>query len=56
MRGTQRLRCELTFLDGELKWDFNGRTGTDWRELPEFYGVRNPEGLIMPPGPAGAAQ
>ena len=45
---TQRLRCELTLLNGEVMWDWNGRTGVDWRDLPENYGVRNPEGLIMP--------
>ena len=45
----QRLRCELTLLDGEVMWDWNGRTGVDWQELPKLYGVRNPEGLIMPP-------
>ena len=52
----QRLRCELTFLEGELKWDWNGRTGTDWRELPESYGIRNPEGLIMPPAEGGESK
>jgi dihydroorotase len=56
VEGRQRLRCELTLLAGELKWDWNGRTGTDWRQLPEFYGVRDPEGLIMPPGEGGASR
>jgi len=56
VQGKQRLRCELTLLEGQLMWDFNGRTGTDWRELDEFYGVRNPEGLIMPPGEGGASK
>lgn len=56
VQGKQRLRCELTLLAGELKWDWNGRTGTDWRELPPDYGVRNPEGLIMPPGKGGASK
>lgn len=56
VKSNQRLRCELTLLEGELKWDFNGRTGTDWRELPPDYGVRNKvDGLIMPPGEGGAA-
>lgn len=49
VRGKQRLRCELTLLGGQVKWDWNGRTGVDWRQLPKNYGVRNPEGLIMPP-------
>lgn len=49
LKGRQRLRCELTLLGGEVMWDWNGRTGVDWRQLPTHYGVRNPEGLIMPP-------
>ncbi|MDA0334573.1 MAG: amidohydrolase/deacetylase family metallohydrolase [bacterium] len=56
VEGKQRLRCELTLLEGQLMWDFNGRTGTDWRTLPPDYGVRNPEGLIMPPGKGGASK
>ena len=47
--GKERLVCELTLKDGEVVWDWNGRTGTDYRELGPTYGVRNPEGLIMPP-------
>lgn len=47
--GKERLFCELTLKDGEVVWDWNGRGGTDYRELGPTYGVRNPEGLIMPP-------
>ena len=36
-------------LDGEVVWDWNGRTGVDYRELGPTYGLRNPSGLIMPP-------
>ena len=35
--GTQRLECELTFKDGRLAWDLNGRTRGDWRNLPLDY-------------------
>jgi dihydroorotase len=50
LTGRQRLRCELTLLGGEVMWDWNGRAGVDWRELPKLYGVRNKtDGLIMPP-------
>lgn len=49
LMGKQRLRCELTLLGGEVVWDWNGRNGVDWRQLPANYGVRNPEGLILPP-------
>jgi dihydroorotase len=48
VRGTERIVCELTLLDGVVKWDWNGRIGIDYRELGALYGVRNPEGLIMP--------
>ena len=48
-RGTQRITCELTLQDGIVRWDWNGRIGVDYRELDPLYGVRNPEGLIMPP-------
>jgi len=47
--GTQRITCELTLQDGIVRWDWNGRIGVDYRELGPLYGVRNPEGLIMPP-------
>ena len=36
--GAQRLICELTFKDGRLAWDLNGRTRGDWRDLPLDYG------------------
>lgn len=36
--GTEKLVCELTFRDGRLAWDLNGRTRQDWRELPLDYG------------------
>jgi dihydroorotase len=53
-RGTfkadKRLFCELTLFDGKVVWDWNGRTGIDYKDLPPDYGVRNKEdGLIMPP-------
>ena len=35
--GTQKLICEMTFKDGLLAWDLNGRTRQDWRELPLDY-------------------
>ena len=47
--GTQRLQCELTLKDGKVMWDWNGRTGVDYRQLGPTYGVRNPEGLLPPP-------
>ena len=46
----QRFRCELTVRSGEVVWDWNGRTGVDYKELGPTYGVRNEvDGLILPP-------
>ena len=36
--GTEKLVAEMTFKDGRLAWDLNGRTRQDWRELPADYG------------------
>jgi dihydroorotase len=36
-KGSQKLTCEMTFKDGLLAWDLNGRTRQDWRELPLDY-------------------
>lgn len=36
--GSERLVCEMTFKDGLLAWDLNGRTREDWRGLPHDYG------------------
>ena len=49
LKGNQRIVCELTLKDGQVLWDWNGRIGIDYRELDPLYGIRNPEGLIMPP-------
>ncbi len=47
--GTQRLTCELTLRGGRVAWDWNARTGTDYRELPPAYGVRPVDKVILPP-------
>ena len=47
--GEERLTCELTMLDGEVVWDWNSRGGVDYQDQDPSTGVRNPEGLIMPP-------
>ena len=36
-KGNKKLICEMTFKDGLLAWDLNGRTRQDWRELPLDY-------------------
>src|SRR5437762_14137738 len=33
MKGTERLRCELTLRDGKVVWDLNGLAAEDWDKL-----------------------
>ena len=51
IKGDLRLHCHLTLKDGEVKWDWNGRSGVDYRELGD-YGLDPQYGLVMPPGTA----
>lgn len=46
--GSERLFCELTLKDGQVKWDWNSRTGTDFRQLSPIYGLRSVDQLILP--------
>ncbi|MBI4892023.1 MAG: amidohydrolase/deacetylase family metallohydrolase [Acidobacteria bacterium] len=46
----QRLFCELTVRAGIVVWDWNGRTGTDYRKLAPNYGLREGEFIVPPPG------
>lgn len=48
IEGNQRLHCELTLLAGKVMWDWNGRTGRDYRELGTRYGVREEDTLMEP--------
>ncbi|MBL8218354.1 MAG: amidohydrolase/deacetylase family metallohydrolase, partial [Bryobacterales bacterium] len=45
----QRLQCEMTLKDGQILYDWNALTGTDWKNLKPGYGVRPIEFLIPPP-------
>ena len=48
--GRQRLQCEITFRDGRIAWDYNARSGKDWKTLPADYGVRKGlEEIVRPP-------
>ena len=47
--GDKRLHCELTVMDGQVVYDWNGRAGVDYSELGDNYGIRSGESLIMPP-------
>ena len=48
LKASQRLQCELTLKDGRVVWDWNGRTGTDYRELGPVYGLRSVDHIILP--------
>jgi dihydroorotase len=37
LRGSRKLTCELTILDGRVVWDLNGLTRQDWDRLPPGY-------------------
>ena len=49
IRGKQRLQPELTLKDGRIVWDMNSRSGTDWQQLPDNYGIRPGLDEIVPP-------
>ena len=47
--GDRRLVCELTLKDGEVMWDWNGRSGADYREMGDSVGIREGEERTPPP-------
>ena len=47
--GDRRLTCEMTVKDGRVMWDWNARTGTDYRKMSKTYGVRPVDKIILPP-------
>ena len=47
--GDRRLVCELTLKDGEVMWDWNGRSGIDYREMGDSVGIRGGEERTSPP-------
>ena len=49
--GDRRLICELTLREGRTVWDWNARTGRDFRELPPTYGVRDVDRIVVPEKP-----
>ncbi len=48
LSGSQRLTCEMTLRAGRVVWDWNARTGRDYRTLPPTYGVRDVDTVIVP--------
>ncbi len=49
LEGDKRLLCEMTLKGGSVVWDWNARTGTDYRKLSKDYGIRAVDKIILPP-------
>jgi dihydroorotase len=49
VKADQRLFCELTLKDGRAVWDWNGRSGVDYRQMGDAVGIRPGEERVMPP-------
>ncbi len=49
IEGDRRLTCEMTVKGGSVVWDWNARTGADYRKLPKDYGIRPVDKIILPP-------
>ena len=51
VHGKQRFIPEMTLKDGGIVWDWNSRSGTDYRKMPPGYGIREgSDVLVKPPG------
>jgi dihydroorotase len=48
IEATQRLICEMTLKDGSIVWDWNSRSGVDYKKLEPSYGVRPQLDVITP--------
>jgi len=49
IRGKQRLIAELTIRAGKVVWDWNSRSGVDYRKLPPDYGIRKGSDVLVRP-------
>jgi len=49
IRGKQRLIAELTIRAGKVVWDWNSRSGVDYRKLPADYGIRKGSDVLVRP-------
>jgi dihydroorotase len=49
LEGDRRLMCEMTLKGGNVVWDWNARTGADFRTLSKDYGIRPVDKIILPP-------
>jgi dihydroorotase len=50
LTGSTRLLCELTIKDGEVVYDWNGRTAVRYEELGPTYGMREGADTLVLPG------
>ncbi len=48
LEGDGRLVCEMTFKDGRVVWDWNGRMGVDYRQMGATYGLRDVDHVVLP--------
>jgi dihydroorotase len=49
IEGDRRLTCEMTLKGGSVVWDWNARTGADYRKLSKDYGNRPVDTTTLPP-------
>ena len=49
VKGTQRVIPELTVKAGKVVWDWNSRSGVDYRTLPSDYGIRPGMDVLVRP-------
>jgi dihydroorotase len=47
--GKQRLVAEVTIKDGRVIWDWNSRSGEDYRKFGPKYGIREGIDILTPP-------
>jgi dihydroorotase len=47
--GKQRLVCDMTLKDGRVMWDWNSRSGVDYKQMGPEYGIRPGIDILTPP-------
>jgi dihydroorotase len=56
IKGKERLRCDMTVSGGVIAWDWNSRSGVDYKKLPPDYGIRPGIDTIVRPPKRSAPQ
>jgi dihydroorotase len=49
IKSKQRLFADMTLKDGRVVWDWNSRSGVDYKQLGPRYGVREAIDVVTPP-------